>query len=137
MSNQSGEERTLAEEFRRLGENLRESMQAMWDAPEQQNLRSEISDGLSQIGSSITEMAENFRASETGERIKQEVDDVSERIKTGEFEQKTRSELIKGLEFLNEELDKLKSRWEVEPAAQAAAEEAPVEGQEPGSEGQE
>jgi hypothetical protein len=127
MTNQGGDERTLAEEFRLLGENLRTSMHAMWNAPEQQKLRGEISDGLSQIGSSLTEMAEDFRTSETGERIKQEVEDVSDRMKTGEFEQKARSELIKGLEFLNEELSKLKTRWETSPEEAEAEEDAGVQ----------
>ena len=56
-------------------------------------------------------MADDIRTSETGKKIRQEVDDFSDRVRSGEVESKVRAEIHKALQALNEELDKLNEKF--------------------------
>jgi hypothetical protein len=97
-------EGTLAEEFRRLGKNLTEAMQAAWERPERKRLQEEISNGLSELGNILRDEARHFSDSPAGKRFKEEAGEVRDRIRSGELENKARAELITALRNANEML---------------------------------
>jgi hypothetical protein len=85
----------LNEEFRNLGKNLIDSLKSIWDNPERIKLQQEVEEGLDTFASTIKQEAEKFRQSPTGQQLELELDDLNQRIKSGEAEQLARQEFIK------------------------------------------
>jgi len=104
-------EETLADEFRLLGKNLVDTAHAAWDSPERQRLQKEIEEGLSELGTTMTREYEQFRESSTGQKLRDDVNDISERVRSSEIDTKIRADLISALQQVNTELEKITNRW--------------------------
>ena len=110
MNDEKQSKSSLTEEFRELGKNLMNALQAAWDSPERKKLGDEIEQGIQELGSSFKNEINNLSDSPTGQKIKTEVDDINERIRSGEVEAKLRSEFIDALHTVNDELVKLSEK---------------------------
>jgi hypothetical protein len=104
-------ENDLASEFRALGDNLKSILKNAWESEETQKLKGEIQAGLTELGRVTNETVDEFTQGETGQRLKTEADDLRERIRTGEVEDKARQELLKVLRVINTELEKARTEW--------------------------
>ncbi|MDD2694408.1 MAG: hypothetical protein PHD58_00605 [Anaerolineales bacterium] len=104
-------EENLAEEFRQLGRNLVEALRSAWDRPERQKLRDELEAGLAEAAATLKSEAENFKHSPTGQQLRSELDDLRQRINSGEAEQVARQEILNALRLVNAELEKAAGRW--------------------------
>lgn len=102
---------SIREEFQNLGENLKMAFTSAWESEERQKLQGEIEAGMRDLGTAMNEMADDIRTSETGQKIRQEVDDFGERVRSGEVESKVRAEIHKALQALNTELGKLNEKF--------------------------
>lgn len=100
----------VSQEFRRLGDNLKASLQALWDTPEANEVRQELRSGLVQLREALNQAAEDLRESETGKRLQEEVGEFAEQLRSGETEAKLRQELLEVLGKLNTELEKAQER---------------------------
>jgi hypothetical protein len=106
---------TIGDELRALGDNLIATLREAWGTPERQRLQSEIETGLADLGSSLKKAAADFETSPTGQRLKADIDDFGERVRSGEVESKLRSELLEALRAVNIELEKAAARLEKSP----------------------
>lgn len=104
MSDTPPEEEKLSEEIRSLGQNLLGLFQAAWDHPERKRVQDEIETGLHDLGATLQKEADNFSRSPTGEKIKNEIDDIGTRINSGETRTKVYEDLISALKVANSEL---------------------------------
>ena len=111
MSETEKREDVLADEFRNLGKNLTEVMRTAWESPERKNMQAEIETGLDELGKSLNQEVSSFRQSPTGQRLKTDMEDLNQRIRSGEVTSKARDELLAALKRANEELQKVISRW--------------------------
>ncbi len=100
----------ISDEFRKLGDNLKNSLQALWDTPEANEVRDDIETGLVQLGETLNQLAEDLRESPTGKRVQAEVEELAERLRSGEVETELRRELIEVLRKVNMELEKAQER---------------------------
>ena len=117
----------ISSQFRELGENLKGFLRATWENDESQKLRDEIQNGLSELERVAAETVEEFKSSETGQKVKAEAVDFKQRVQSGEVEEKARTEISKVLSYLNTELGKLNQKVApspAEPTEAADAEEA-------------
>jgi transcriptional/translational regulatory protein YebC/TACO1 len=112
MSETEKREDVLADEFRNLGKNLTEVMRAAWESPERKNMQAEIEAGLNDLGKSIDKEISSFRQSPSGQRLKSDVEDLNQRIRSGEVTIRAREELLAALKRANDELQKVISHWE-------------------------
>jgi uncharacterized membrane protein YccC len=101
---------TISDEFRRLGDNLRASLQTLWDTPEASEVRDDIKTGLAQLGETLNQLADELRESQTGKRVQAEVEEFAQRVRSGEVEAKLRQELVEILGKVNIELEKAQER---------------------------
>jgi hypothetical protein len=108
MTEQSESKSELKDEFRKLGENLAESLKALWEHPETMQFRTEMKDGLIQLGDTLSQAVHDFSESPEGQRLQAGVNDIGEKIRSGEVEAKARHELINALNRINIELEKVK-----------------------------
>lgn len=104
MSDNPPEEEKLSEEIRSLGQNLLGLFQVAWDHPERKRVQNEIEKGLHDLGTTLQKEADDFSNSPTGERLKNEIDDIGTRISTSETRAKIYEDLISALKVANNEL---------------------------------
>jgi hypothetical protein len=104
------QEINIGDELRALGDNLIATLREAWGSPERQRLQSEIETGLADLGSSLKKAADDFETSPTGQRLKADIGDFGERVRSGEVESKLRSELLGALRAVNIELEKAAAR---------------------------
>ncbi|NIM93979.1 MAG: hypothetical protein GTO18_09755 [Anaerolineales bacterium] len=106
MTEQPESNGDLADQFRKMGENLKQNIEAIWNHPQSQEFREEIQSGLDQLGKSLSDLSTEIAESPTSQQIQKDVKDFGERLQTGEVETKVRSDLASLLKKLNEELEK-------------------------------
>jgi hypothetical protein len=97
----------ITSQFRELGENIKNFFHSAWESEESQKFRQELQNGLNELGRATSEAVDEFKASETGQKVKAEADDFINRVETGEVEAKARDEISKVLSFINNELGNL------------------------------
>jgi HD-GYP domain-containing protein (c-di-GMP phosphodiesterase class II) len=114
----------VTSEFRQLGRNLKEILQATWESEERRKLQQEIETGLSELGRSLNQTVAEFKESPTGQRIKSEAEDLRGRIRSGELEAELREELLSILRRVNTELEKAAAR----PSPSSVEKDEPGEG---------
>ena len=117
MTEKPSTEEGLAEEFQALGKNLMEALRAAWEKPERKRVQEQVLTGLNELGSTLKREADHFVASSTGQQIKTSVEQVGERLRSAETQEKIRQELLKALQIANAELQKVVDRWTVAPAS--------------------
>jgi uncharacterized coiled-coil DUF342 family protein len=119
MESRPGPEGDLGEEFRKLGVNLRDAFQEAWDSEERKRLQHEVEEGLADVMATLKEAAHDLASGPTGQRIKADLQDLGQRVQTGELEARVRQELIRALRAVNAELEKATGAGEPEdPAAE-------------------
>jgi len=96
----------VVEELRLLGMNLKELLQNAWESEERKKLQLEIQAGLADLGTTLSKAANDFSASPTGQSMKADLEDLNERIRSGEVEGKVRKEVLSALRTANEGLRK-------------------------------
>ncbi len=111
MTEQQEPKPTLKEEFDNLGENIREALHGAWGSEERKHLSEEIERGLSEIGDALSKVADDLQHNETVKKVSAEVDDFADRVQSGEFAEKLRSETVGALHALNEKLEKWIDTW--------------------------
>jgi hypothetical protein len=99
-------ESEVSEELRKLGENLKQAAHSAWHSEESQKLRQEIRTGLRALEIGLKEAADDLTTGETGQRIKADVHEFKEKVRSGEVESKLRQELLAALRHVNSTLEK-------------------------------
>lgn len=103
---------TIADEFIELGRNIQKALQAAWASEDRKKLQAEIEAGLKEAGNALKQATDDFSSSPAAQTLKSEAEDLHNRVKSGELEDKIRSEVLAALRMANEEL---KKAFPVEP----------------------
>ncbi len=119
-------EESLADEFRNLGKNLADALRAGWESPERKRLQQEIESGLTDLGATLKREVDNFASSPTGQQLKTDVEQLHERVRSGETQEKVRQELLNALKTANAELQRVINQWSA-PRTDASQNETPSE----------
>lgn len=96
----------IADELNALGLHLKEMLRTAWESPERKKVQQEIEVGLSELGETINSAANEFNESPAGQTLRADVEDIKERIRSGDVETKIREEILKALRMVNAELEK-------------------------------
>jgi hypothetical protein len=96
----------LHNEFEQLGQNLKAALKTAWESEESRQLQAELKSGLAALEVGLRQAAQEVTTGETGQRLKAEVEDLGQRVKSGEVENKLRHELLAALRSVNSELQK-------------------------------
>jgi hypothetical protein len=96
----------IADELRQLGQNLRQVLENAWGSEQRKKLQQEIESGLSDLGVSLSQAARDFAEGSTGQALKADIEDLGQRIRSGEVENKVRGEVLDALRTVNHELKK-------------------------------
>ncbi len=96
----------ILDELRDLGRNLNSLLQSAWESEERKKLQQEIENGLSEMRSGIKSAA----SGPTGQAIKADLEGLHQRLRTGEVEERLRSELVSALRTANDSIKKAAER---------------------------
>lgn len=111
MTEDQKPDNNLRDEFRSLGENLKQVFNSVWESEERKNLQQDIKEGMKELGVVLEGFAEEVRTSDVGGTIRKEANEIGERIRSGEVEQKARQGILDALQTLNTELQKAADRF--------------------------
>jgi hypothetical protein len=106
MTEEPTQEGTLSAELRELGMNLVAVLRTAWDQPERKRLQQEIVNGLNEMGTTIRDETDKFTQSPTGQRLKSDVSNVTQRVQSGELEARGRQELLNALQMANQQIQR-------------------------------
>jgi hypothetical protein len=130
MTDNPQPEGNLEDEFQALGKNLVAALRAAWDTPERKRVQEQLITGMNELGTTLKHEADNFSTSPAGQQIKNGVEQVSERLRNAETQEKVRLELLNALKSANNELQKVIDRWSAWSAGSSednASQEKPPE----------
>lgn len=102
----------LREEFRLLGKNLQKIINSAWASPERARVEEELMDGLNDLRDSLRDSFHDFAQSETGKQLKENMENLNEKIKSGEIGNDIRTEIAGVLRKINSELENTSDRWQ-------------------------
>jgi len=111
MSDVPPSEESLRQEFEALGKNLIGALRSAWDAPESKRLRDEMTNGLSDLGSTLKREAEYLASHPATQQMKDDVEQIGEKIRAPEAQATVRREILSALQSVNSELQKVIDRW--------------------------
>ena len=126
MSDNTPPEDSLAEEFRNLGKNMAEALQAAWDSQERKRIVNEVETNLNELSDTLKKEAKYFAESPTAQRLKNDIEQFGERVRNSEAQEKIRTEVMSILQTANNELQKVINRW-TSSQPEAPESSAPVE----------
>ena len=113
----------IGDEFEKLGENIRQAVRGVWESEERKRIGQEIHDGLVEIGEAFTSLGDEVIESPGVQRVRDEVDDFSERIQSGDVAQKINDDLVSLLQTINQKLETHGKAQTEEPAASESKDE--------------
>ena len=97
----------LHHEFEQLGQNLKAALKTAWESEESKRLQAELKSGMAALEVGLRQAAQEVTTGETGQKLKSEVEDFSQRVKSGEVESHLRRDLLSALQTINRELQKM------------------------------
>lgn len=112
MNDQGQPEDQLKKEFAELGSNLRSLIQGAWESEQRKNASQEVQRGLNEVGEALSRAAAEFSEGPAAQRLREEVDQIAEQVRSGKLAEKARSDLIEVLQGVNERLNQLVSQLE-------------------------
>lgn len=97
----------LHNEFEQLGQNLKAALKTAWESEESRKLQAELKTGLAALEVGLRQAAQEVTTGETGQRLKAEVEDLGQRVKSGQVESQLRQDLVAALRTVNSQLQKM------------------------------
>jgi hypothetical protein len=98
----------ILDELRELGLNLRNLLQSAWESSERKKFQQEIETGVNDLYANLSQAVKDFSNSPAGQNLKSDLEDLGERIRSGEVETKVRTEVVSALRAANESLKNVK-----------------------------
>jgi len=112
MSEQGQHKDELKDEFEKLGGNLRSLIQGAWESEQRKKASQEVQRGLDEVGEALSNAAAELAQDPAARKLREEVDQLADRVRSGELAERARSELIEVLQGVNERLNKLVDQLE-------------------------
>jgi hypothetical protein len=110
MSENPQNNESLSDAFHKLGVNLVKTLRSAWDTPERKKLQQEVEESLVSLSATVKNELDTFNESPTGQRLKADVEDLRQRVRTGEAETQVRQEILKAIQLVNTELENAAAR---------------------------
>lgn len=111
MSENNNTNNEIKDAFTNLGKNLKNVVNTAWESEERTHVQEQIEYGLSDLGTALESFVEDVSSSEHGQKFKDGIEDFGERLRSGDVEKKAKADLVKAVDYFNEQLDKLSGKF--------------------------
>jgi flagellar motility protein MotE (MotC chaperone) len=115
-------EKSISQEFNRLGKQVADAIHAAWESEDRKKLQDELTEGLQNFEAQVDEALKKAMQSDTAKQLQQQTEKVVTQVRESGVSEEVRKGLIGGLEVVNKELGKLVEKLEPKGAAQASGE---------------
>lgn len=116
-----GDQPDLSAEFKKLGQQVAETLRTAWHSEERVKIETEIREGMKTVADEVSKAFHEARDSEAAQKVKSEADHLKEQVKSGEISAKARRNMAQALGWLSQELGKLAEQFT--PAEKEVADE--------------
>lgn len=118
----------VVEEFKNLGRQFAETIQAAWNSEERVRVETEIRQGVHSFVDEVDKVIRQAKSSETSEKIMSDAGNMKSRAENSDIGVKTRTGIVQGLTWLSEEFGKLAQQFTpVEKSPESMGETTPEE----------
>ena len=129
----------IGEEFKNLGRQFAETIEAFWTSEERVRVETELREGVHSFVDEVDKVIREAKSSATAEKVKGEAAEAKARVEGTDLGMKARVGIVQGLTWLSEEFGKLAEQFNAaekapEDIADDVAEEEPVVEKAPESE---
>lgn len=118
---------TIRDEFNELGQNIRDVFGNAWDSQEKQDLQIDIKNGLNEFGDSLSKLSDDLHIKDLTKKVVDGVGGIGDRVRSGELEDKTRTDILRALQNINKSLTKVSSKFTPKSNTPEASEETEKE----------
>lgn len=126
---EKGQGPDVVSEFKKLGRQFAETLEAAWNSEERVRVEAEIRQGVHSFVDEVDKVFREARSSETVQKVKGEAAGVKNNLEQSDLGEKTRQGIVQGLSWMSDELAKLADQFQPPEKAPQAPEapEAPQE----------
>ena len=131
----------VVEEFKRLGRQFAETIEAAWNSEERIRVETEVREGVHSFVDEVDKVFREAKGSATADKMKGEAAEAKARVENSDIGEKARDGFVQGLTWLSEEFGKLAEQFTPAPIEKApediagvVAEEEPLVEKAPESE---
>ena len=101
----------VVEEFKNLGRQFAETIEAAWNSEERVRVETEIREGVHSFVDEVDKVIREAKVSETAEKLKNDATNMKNRTESSDIGMKTRDGIVQGLAWLSEEFGKLAEQF--------------------------
>jgi hypothetical protein len=98
-------------EFKNLGRQFAEALEAAWNSEERMRVESEVREGVTSFVNEVDKVIREAKSSEKTEKLKNEAAGLKNRAESTDIGLKTRDGIVQGLTWLSEEIGKLAEQF--------------------------
>ena len=95
----------------RLGKNLEDLIHSAWDSPDRKKIQNELENGFTEVFQALSRATSEFRASDTGQQLERDLDDLRSQIASGNLTEKVRDEIMHAMQLVNDQLEQAAGHW--------------------------
>ncbi len=119
----AGHTTDLVEEFKRLGRQFGDTVQAAFNSEEARRMETELRAGMRSFADEVERAFREAKDSPAATRMKDEATGMKERVESGDMARKAQEGVVSGLRWLSVELERLANQFT--PAQQPPSEKQP------------
>ena len=120
----AGHTTDLVEEFKRLGRQFGDTVQAAFNSDEARRMETELRAGMRTFADEVERAFREAKESPAATRMKEEATGMKDRVESGDMGRKAQEGVVSGLRWLSAELERLANQF-------TAAQQPPTEKQPP------
>ena len=119
----AGHTTDLVEEFKRLGRQFGDTVQAAFNSDEARRMETELRAGMRTFADEVERAFREAKDSPAATRMKEEATGMKDRVESGDMARKAQEGVVSGLRWLSAELERLANQFT--PAQQPPTEKQP------------
>lgn len=101
----------LVEEFRNLGRQFAETVEAAWNSEERVRIEKEIREGVNSFVGEVDAVIQEAKSSDKAKKLADDAAGMKEKAESSDFGMKAREGIVQGLTWLSEEFGKLAEQF--------------------------
>jgi hypothetical protein len=101
----------VVEEFKKLGRQFAETIEAAWNSEERIRVETEVREGVNSFVDEVDKVFREAKDSATAEKVKGEAAEAKTRVENSDIGEKARDGIVLGLTWLSEEFGKLADQF--------------------------
>ena len=114
----------VAAELKDLGRQFANTLRTAWESQERQRIETEIREGVKSFADEVDKVIREVKESQTAARVREEAEQVANKVESSDVGRKARTGLAQGLQWLSEELGKLAGQFTPAESAQTTPEDS-------------